>query len=45
MRVVRLVALAVIALAGLKWAHHGRWAPDAQDLERDFELQTCPFGL
>ena len=45
MRVVRLVALAVIALAGLRWAHHGRWAPSAQDLERDFEVQACPFGL
>jgi hypothetical protein len=45
MRVVRLVALAVIALAGLRWAHQGRWAPSAEELERDFEVQTCPFGL
>jgi len=45
MRVVRLVALAVMALAGLRWAHHGRWAPSAEELERDFEVQTCPFGL
>jgi len=45
MGVVRLVAFAVIALVGLRWAHHGRWTPTAQDLERDFEVQACPFGL